>query len=60
MVNPVDELELDVLAATGDIEAAETAGWMARELMNLCCYMLGMPPQAVRIELIARMSNATP
>lgn len=28
-MNPIDQLELDVLTATGDLNAAETAGLLA-------------------------------
>lgn len=38
-MTPLDQLELDILAATGDIEIAEMAG--------LICYMFGVPPQFI-------------
>lgn len=51
-MNPLDQLELDVLAMTGDIEAAEMAGLMAQaaidEMIELGCYMLGLPREVER------------
>ena len=42
-MNPFDQLELDVLAATGDIELAE--------MSRLVCYMFGWHPETVTVEL---------
>lgn len=51
-MNALDQLELDVLAATGDIECAEMAGLMAwaamDDMITLGCYMLGLPPEIER------------
>lgn len=51
-MNPIDELELDVLAATGDVEMAEMAGLMAQaavdDLIEIGCYMLGIPVEMTR------------
>ena len=59
MVTPLDELELDILAATGDIETAETAALMALQLtddlIEMGCYMLGLPAaveRRIRRELV--------
>ena len=51
-MNPLDQLELDVLAATGSIEAAEVAALMAMQLTDdlvaVGCYMLGLPAHVER------------